>query len=1137
MSGDAISQSSHQAAALDQQASRPPRRKKRRWRLLAMLLLLGALIWFLPPIVANSPLLGWAVGKASADMNGSVSLGAVKLGWFSPVRISSLEVKDVEGKTIFFAPTLGSERSLAAMLRDYKNLGRFYVLEPKISLVLRDDGSNVEDLLARYLAPDEEEPDDEEAALDVGFSLRVQNAAINIADVPSGRQWRLEGLALELDASSGASGPIAAQLSAALPDADRPGKLAAEARLDGPAGEAALQVSNLPLALLRPAAARFAPGTSLAGLLSATMQASWGNDDADNKLHADLNLESLLATTPALENDRVALERLHAVGEAVWSAEQVEIAKTSLDCDVGSFLFSGVIPLGAEGIDAATLVRRRQQLDGRLDLARLARLLPGTLRIREGMQIESGQLQITAASLPAERGTVWNGQLRMENLTAQSGGRRIAWQQPVLAILQARDDPAGPVIDSLRCESDFLKLHAAGSVDNLSASLSFSLGRLAEQLGQFVDLAGLQLAGEGVGSLTWTRTPQQTFTAGAELQINNFQLTAAGKPPLREPALTLTMSANGQTDLGVNTRIDAAALALKTASDQIDAILTGAVADLNGGGSWPVRLDMQGQLHNWPARLAPWLPTGDWRLDGGYTLGIDATASTENVELRQLKLKVLPLKIASNTLNADESQLSAILSGSWNGAERRVQIVQGACNCDTVAVNAKNVVVSIPEEGEIELAGSLNYQTFIDRLKHWFDDPAAPPSWRIAGMLRGSAEVRQTAGTISGSTDAEVLDMAVIDASGQRFEEPRVVLAAAGEFDSRSKVLQLNKFEFASSMAAAGAAGRAGPAGEQYEAQIDGNLRYDAERIAGLLRPYLGPGARIAGRGQSPLSFRGPLSLEKGTAAAGIGWDRANLYGFQIGPAQLKAAIADGNLRIDPIDLAVSRGRMRVTPHVRLSPEPIELTLPGGLQLENVQIDPAMCASMLKFVAPVLAGVTSAQGSFSIVMDSCRVPLAEPKKSDLAGRLLIHSVQIGPGPLIRELAVLLGRESPAKLRQESVVAFNMKNGRIAHKNLELIFPDLTIRTEGSVGLDQTLDLVAEMPVPPKWLAGNPVAAQALANQVIRIPLKGTLNAPKLDQREIERLSREFIQKAAGNLLENELNKQLDQLDKLLRPRR
>jgi hypothetical protein len=240
--------------------------------------------------------------------------------------------------------------------------------------------------------------------------------------------------------------------------------------------------------------------------------------------------------------------------------------------------------------------------------------------------------------------------------------------------------------------------------------------------------------------------------------------------------------------------------------------------------------------------------------------------------------------------------------------------------------------------------------------------------------------------------------------------------------------------------------------------------------------------------------------------------------------------LAGGVLQIEPAELTVSQGKLFLAPKIRLSPQPMELTLPSGPLVRQVQINPRMCAFFLKFIAPVLADVTSAQGAFSIEMDSCRIPLSDPAKGTFAGKFIIHSIEIGPGPLIRELAVLMGRETPAKLRREGVVPFQMVDGRIYHKDMELIFPDFTIRTYGSVGLDQTVAIMTEMPVPPKWLENNPLAA-GLKDQTIRIPIAGTLQKPQLDKSVMEQLSRQFIKTAAKNMLEDGLNKGLDQLFK------
>ena len=51
--------------------------------------------------------------------------------------------------------------------------------------------------------------------------------------------------------------------------------------------------------------------------------------------------------------------------------------------------------------------------------------------------------------------------------------------------------------------------------------------------------------------------------------------------------------------------------------------------------------------------------------------------------------------------------------------------------------------------------------------------------------------------------------------------------------------------------------------------------------------------------------------------------------------------------------------------------------------------------------APPLAGVATAEGTFSIELDECRIPLDAPERGDLTGRMTVHAVSIGPGPLIR----------------------------------------------------------------------------------------------------------------------------------------
>jgi translocation and assembly module TamB len=376
---------------------------------------------------------------------------------------------------------------------------------------------------------------------------------------------------------------------------------------------------------------------------------------------------------------------------------------------------------------------------------------------------------------------------------------------------------------------------------------------------------------------------------------------------------------------------------------------------------------------------------------------------------------------------------------------------------------------------------------------------------------------------------AEVANLTVVDATGQQFQEPKVRLAARGDYNSTSGQMQFEQVELASDVLAVNAAGRIAPVSGVNNADIQGKLDYDMERLAALLRPYLGSGVRVVGRGTSQAYYRGAFSAATGQAAAGMRWDAANVYGLQSGPGELKAVMANGLVQFSPIDLTVSQGQMHLAPGLRLSPDPIELTLPKGPLAQQIQIDPVMCASTFKFIVPALADVSTVQGTFSIDLDGCRIPISAPGTGEVAGRLIIHSMNVGASPLTRTFSTFLKSESAPKLRQNSVIQFHMVGGRVYHQGLELVFPDMTIRTYGSVGFDQSVALMAEMPVPPKWAAQNAMAADAMKGQVIRVPIAGTLSKPELDQKVMADLTRQFIQKAAENAVQGEVNRQLDRL--------
>jgi hypothetical protein len=240
-------------------------------------------------------------------------------------------------------------------------------------------------------------------------------------------------------------------------------------------------------------------------------------------------------------------------------------------------------------------------------------------------------------------------------------------------------------------------------------------------------------------------------------------------------------------------------------------------------------------------------------------------------------------------------------------------------------------------------------------------------------------------------------------------------------------------------------------------------------------------------------------------------------------------------VQVQPLVLTVNEGQVQLVPRVRLAPGPAVLVLAPGRVAEQVRLTPGTGAFALQYLVPVLAGAVSTEGRISIDLEGCQVPLANPAAAEVAGRLTIHSAQVGPGYLLGELGAFLGRQPTAQLARESVVPFRMTEGRVYHKDLTLALADVTIRTSGFVGVDQTINMVAAVSIPAQSRLGGAMPA-ALQGQALQLPITGTLRQPRIDRSALGQAAvqaaGQTLQNAARNSLQDQLNRQLPGL---LRP--
>jgi len=585
-------------------------------------------------------------------------------------------------------------------------------------------------------------------------------------------------------------------------------------------------------------------------------------------------------------------------------------------------------------------------------------------------------------------------------------------------------------------------------------------------------------------------------------------------------------------------RLETAQLQIEAGSDALAVRLTEPVSEFLRAQAWPLEVHSQGQLTRWPGRLAPLVRVKDCTAGGTYELLAGVVVSADSVALQQARFTADNLELRSPTWWIREPRVEANLTGQWDWALRRLELPSATIACAAFSIQANQFLCAVPAQGPVQLTGLLSWQAALDRLQSWFlTDPKKTPNWRMAGRLRGQAQFRQSGGLIAGQAEGQIQDLDVVHHSGQRYQEREVRFTLRGDYNDVSRSVHIEQAEFGSPTVRVAGSGKIANLSSQPELQLTGQIDYDMARFSQFLRSVVGEGIRLGGQGFSPIAYRGVWGSDQSVASGTLGWSWAQVYGFEFGPGELRASLVNGVLDVKPLDLECNQGRVHLHPRFHLAPQAKELTFEPGRVVDQVRITPAMCSGLLQYVAPLLAGVTSAQGLISIDLEGCRLPLTNRPglihwyETEIAGKLVIHSAQIGPGHLIQEIARLLGRSTPAYLIRESVIPFRMTQGRIYHQQMELAFNELTVRSYGSVGLDESLAMVVELPVPPAWLQGR-LLGTALKDQTIKLPISGFLRRPQIDRTAFDQAARQFLQNAAQNVFQDQMNKQLE---RLLRP--
>jgi hypothetical protein len=401
---------------------------------------------------------------------------------------------------------------------------------------------------------------------------------------------------------------------------------------------------------------------------------------------------------------------------------------------------------------------------------------------------------------------------------------------------------------------------------------------------------------------------------------------------------------------------------------------------------------------------------------------------------------------------------------------------------------------------------------------------------------------------------AEEIVMVPVEGWKTVWSEPRLTLTSQARYVHEKDVLELPRLEAVSDALHLSTRGRLTELSANPRLDLDGETSIDMARLVERFRETLGPHLQMTGKETRRFSIHGPLRSpvvaatprpmvpQEMTGEASLGFQSADLYGLQAGTANMDLALADGTVTLRPVAVAVSGGKLNLAGQALLNGGPVRVVVPAGTIIDNVELTDEVCDTWMKFIAPIVSQATRAEGRFSVDLDETRFAVADPAAADLSGRLTIARGQVLPGPLFTEIGGLVGNivaaasgnsprdfiglDTPLVRIDRQEIKFKMHERRMYHSPLEFKVRELVIRTRGSVGADQTLDLIAEISFSDQLLSRAKFLS-AYRDRPMVLPIQGTLRKPKLDPQVVGRLAAEFGQNAVQGIINRGLEQFLD----------
>lgn len=252
-----------------------------------------------------------------------------------------------------------------------------------------------------------------------------------------------------------------------------------------------------------------------------------------------------------------------------------------------------------------------------------------------------------------------------------------------------------------------------------------------------------------------------------------------------------------------------------------------------------------------------------------------------------------------------------------------------------------------------------------------------------------------------------------------------------------------------------------------------------------------------AGAASSPLAALPALdALQDLVVETSLGWERLRFRGVEMGATEVPLVVQQAGVDVGPMKAILNDGWLTFSCRIEQRDGRIVMVLPKGPLLTQIRLTEELCHRVLVMAAPMMARAMKVDGLVSLHLVGGVVPLDAPAAADVTAQLQVHGIHGELNPDLARIASRLGIGPVISLLDDNVTNLRFVEGRLYHEGMGFVMGDKQLYTRGSVGIDRTIDVMAEITLPLAWLPNGPLG-QRLKGTKLQVPVTGTLDSPKI----------------------------------------